>query len=63
MKAILALAFLVVICSANAPKDKQAAHFGHGMREHFLMSPNTVNLNNGAFGTGAKVAYEAFDVI
>lgn len=39
-----------------------AEPFGHGMKAHFMMSPTTTNLNNGAFGTGARVSYEAVEV-
>lgn len=38
-----------------------AEPFGHGMRAHFMMSPTTTNLNNGAFGTGSRVSYEAVE--
>lgn len=36
-------------------------HFGHDMKKHFMMREGITNLNNGAFGTGAKITYDAFD--
>lgn len=39
-----------------------AEPFGHVLRDHFMMGNGVTNLNNGAFGTGARIAYDQYQV-